>query len=166
VIYLHKLITILAFILLLVTSVSAQEKLLTAVDVIQGEYAEYKALKGYEHENLYQIYFKGNSESYQVTFDKYKKVNMDEVITWKYKDKVIKTKRSELYKFFSDLSYFSSRLAIDDKSIFTPNWFQETFGEVYQDWVDDGVYANEANSLVIQYFKQDDSSKSRYSLSE
>lgn len=162
----NKLITILVFVLLLITSVSAQEKLLTAVDVTQGDYAGYKALKGYEHENLYQVYFKGNSESYQVTFEKYKKVNMDEIITWKYKDKVIKTKRIDLCKFFSDLSYFSSRLGINDKSIFTPDWFQETFGEVYQDWVDDGVYTTEANSLVIQYFKQDDSSKSRYSLSE
>ena len=146
--------------LLLTTSVFAQS--LTAIDVTEGEYAGYKALRGYGDENLYQVYFKGNSESYEVTHENLKKLDMDEVFTFEYKGEKRQSTRKQLYKLFNEASKFQTfRNALDDRE-FSQTWFSKTFGQVYQEWFEDGIYSDEAQRLVEQYFRQDEPPINRF----
>jgi hypothetical protein len=157
---------VLIFMFSFVTVAHAETNKLTAVKVTKGKYVGYQALKGYQDQTIYQIYFKGDDSSRQITVDRIKKINMNEVIKWKYKGKTIKSKRSDLYKFFSDTAHYSSRYGITDDRILTQPWFQKTFGKVYLDWVDDGVYLSDADSLVNQYFSDNDPNKvDRFELS-
>lgn len=145
---------------LLTTSVFAQN--LTAINITEGEYAGYKALKGYEDENLYQVYFKGNSESYVVTHENLKKVNMDEVFTFEYKGEKRQSTRKQLYKLFNESSKLQTFKNAQDDREFSQTWFSKTFGQVYQDWFDDQLYSQEAYRLVEKYFRQNEPPINRF----
>ena len=161
---------ILVLILLSLFTVFCQDNILTAIDVTEGEYAGYKALKGYEDEDLYRVYFKDHSKdnitSFQVTCENLKKVDMDEIITFEYKGEKRQSTRKQLYQMFNQASKLHTfKTALDDRE-FSQTWFSETFGEVYQDWFNDGLYFNEAGRLVEQYFRQDEPLHDRYITSE
>ncbi len=162
----YKINSILVLILLVSFSVFCQDRTLNAIDITEGEYAGYQMLKGYENEDLYRVYFKDHSKdnltSYQVTCESLKKVDMDEIISWEYKNRIIISTRRDLYKFFSDASYFTSRKDVMDKGELSIDWFFDTFGEVYQDWFDNGVYLDEAERLVERYFRQDEPLNDRF----
>ena len=143
-----------------ITSVFCQGTTLTAIDITEGEYAGYQMLKGYENEDLYRVYFKDHSKdnitSYQVIHENLKKVDMNEVITFEYRGERRQSTSKQLYQMFNEASKLHTfKTALDDRE-FSQTWFSETFGEVYQDWFDDGLYSEEAGRLVEQYFRQDE----------
>lgn len=114
------------------------------------KYTGYKMLKGYPGENKFQIYFQGNVDSYMATYEDLRYINLDEVISWAYKDNSYKNTRKDLYEFFSDTSWFRSNLGIDS-SVLSHDWFMKTFGEVYGDWMQGIAYSNDASRLVGEY---------------
>lgn len=118
-----------------------------------GEYAGYTMLQGYPDDDKYQIYFKGDFDSHNVTIKDLRGIDLNEIITWTYSGKTYKNSKSELYVFFSDTSWLSSRTDDFDYTL-TPEWFNNTFGNTYSEWLDGIVYFEEAQRLVNEYFEQ------------
>jgi len=128
------------------------EHALTAVDA-QEKYAGYKMLKGYTDSDKYQIYFKGNASSFSVTTEDLRNINLNEMVTWSYKDKEYKTSKKDLHAFFADTSKFKNYLGALDYT-FTAKWYDDTFGEVYYEWLSWFGYQNDASRWVEKYFEQ------------
>lgn len=124
-----------------------------------GKYSGYKILKGYTNEDRFRVYYKGTPESYSVFYDDLSNINLNEIITWNYEGKIVKSKRKDLYNLFSDTSQYSTHLGIYDTGLLSQDWFEKTFGQVYWDWAEGIGYANEAEKLVEQYFVQTGQSK-------
>lgn len=127
----------------------------------KGKYTGYKMLKGYPDEDKYQIYFQGNANSYFTTIEDTRKINLSENITWNYNGKTFKTKRSDLYSYFSDITWFKSNLKNDN---ITDDWLMTTFGNTYLEWAESLDFSNEAARWVQKYFDQTSPNKSNATL--
>lgn len=135
----------------LVATKNTQNKLYT-VDAT-GEYDGYKILKGHAKEKEFDVYFKGEPDSYSYFTKQLKKVNLNEVITWKFDNYTFKNTRLELYNFFADTGELSTLIG-DRNTMFSQEWLRNTFGKVYSDWIDRNSYLDEAERLVREYFIQ------------
>lgn len=118
-----------------------------------GEYADYKIIKGYPNENEFRVYYKGDGNSYSFIIEDLRKINLDEIITWKYGNILFKSTKRDLYRFFSNTSEFSSSLGISSK-VLSHEWFIETFKDTYSEWSKKIAYYNDAQRLIEEYFKK------------
>lgn len=116
------------------------------------KYSGYKKLVGYPYENYYAIYYKGNSSSYSVTYEDLKPKDLKEKINWRYEGKTYTHTRSQLYSFFSDIISLE-RLIGQSSGIINQSWLTKTFGETYQDWLDQGIFSQEASRIVDRYLQ-------------
>lgn len=89
--------------------------------------------------------------SYTVVFKDIREIDLYEVITWKYKDHSYKNTKKELYKFFSDTSWFSSHLGLN-AGVLSQNWLTQTFGDTYWEWAEGIAYSHDAERLLVKYF--------------
>ena len=130
-----------------------------------GEYKGYKRLKGYPDDDKYAIYYRGNFESFHVTYEDLYPKNLQEKITWKYNGKTYTHTRSQLYSFFSDIIKLESLLG-QSKGIINQDWLSQTFGDTYLDWLLQMEYSQEAYSIVVKYldYKENPNQNDRYSL--
>lgn len=119
-----------------------------------GQYSGYQMLHGYEGEEDYQIYFKGNANSYFTTIEDLRGINLKEVIRWSHAGKTYKNTRSELYSFFADTSWFRNNLNGVTSYTLTSDWFMDVFGDVYLDWAAGIGYSSDASRWVEKYFVQ------------
>lgn len=117
-----------------------------------GEYAGYKRLVGYPSADKYAIYYRGSYDSYEVTHTDLEQTNLQEKINWTYNGKVYTNTRSQLYSFFSDITKLEGLLG-QSKGIINQEWLEQTFGETYQDWFYQGLYSQEAASIVEKYLQ-------------
>lgn len=108
-----------------------------------GKYADYMELKGFPDEDKYRIFFQGDANKFHTMIEDLRKIDLNEVITWKDNGVTYKTKRSDLYKMFSNLSHQ-----------YTHQWLLETFDQVYLDWAEGIGFSEDATRWVQQYFKQ------------
>lgn len=118
-----------------------------------GQYAGYKILKGHSREKEFEVYFKGEPDSYSYFARELKKVNLNEAITWKFGNHTFKNTRLELYNFFADTGELSTLIG-DSNMVFSQDWLKKTFGKVYSDWINRSSYLDEAEKLVREYFIQ------------
>lgn len=84
-----------------------------------------------------------------------------ENITWSYNGKTFKTRRSDLYSYFSDITWFKSNLKNDN---ITDEWLMKTFGNTYLEWAEGLDFSNEAARWVQKYFDQSSPKKSNVTL--
>lgn len=117
-----------------------------------GKYSGYKKLIGYPYENHYSIYYTGSSSSYSVTYEDLKPKDLKEKISWIYDGETYTHTRSQLYSFFSDITSLERLLGQND-GIINQNWLAKTFGETYQDWLNQGMYSQEATRIVDRYLE-------------
>lgn len=120
----------------------------------QGKYFGYKRLRGYPNESEFHIYYKGDYSSYTSTYEDMRALNLNEIITWRYKDTIYLNTRKELYSFFSDTSWFRSNLGISKETL-SHDWFMETFKDVFRDWIKGVSYSNDASRLVSKYLEKE-----------
>ena len=120
----------------------------------QGAYAGFKMLHGYEGEDQYQIYFKGDANRYQTAIEDLRGINLKEIITWEYDGVTRKNTRSELYSFFADTAWFRNNLKGVTQYTLTNEWFMDVFGDVYMDWATGIGFSSDAARWVEKYFEQ------------
>lgn len=120
-----------------------------------GEHSGYMELKGYPDEDKYRIYFKGDASSYHVTYDDLRGIDLNEIIAWESNGENYQSKRSDLYVYFSDTTWFRNNLnGITDYTL-TTEWFMDTFGDTYSEWSRGLLgYSSEASRFVQDYFEQ------------
>lgn len=116
----------------------------------KGTYTGYKMLKGYPNEHKFQIYYKGDASSYMTTIEDLRGINLNNVVTWKYNGASYKNTTKDLYRFFADTSWFRSNLGISDNTL-SHDWFVQTFGDTYMNWIEGIAYSNDAERLVGKY---------------
>lgn len=138
---------------IIVQAASNQQNKLYAVDVKSGKYKGYKAIKGYPEQKKFQLYIKGTHDSYITEVADLRKINLNQIITWKYKGKVMKTKVKTLFDLFNYTEDYSSRLGIDDKSELSIPWFEKTFGKVYDEYYEEIAFNSNTGTLVDDYFR-------------
>lgn len=115
-----------------------------------GTYAGYLELKGFPDEDKYRIYLKGDANSYTVSIEDVRGINLNEMITWQYAGQTYRTQRRDLHRYFSDTTWFN--LGVYD---YTHEWLEDTFGNVYLQWFEGLAFTtNEGPSLVEEYFRQ------------
>lgn len=119
-----------------------------------GEYEGYRMLKGYPGEDEFQIYFKGDINSYMATYEDLRNIDLNEIITWEYNNIKYRSTRRELYKFFSETSWFRNELGVIEETL-SHEWFMQTFGDVFVDWMKGIAYANDASRLVGKYLEKE-----------
>ncbi len=98
----------------------------------QGEYAGYSRLRGYVYDKEYPIYFQGQIGSYNYATSH--NHNLNDICTWTYNGITYKNTRSDCYSFFSDTTFFQSYYSSLSNCVLSVNWFQDTFGKIYDDW--------------------------------
>lgn len=128
-----------------------------------GDYSGYQQLKGFDDEDKYEIYFKGNESSRYTTIEDLREIDLTEKITWEYNGKSFTNTRSQLYVFFSDASKLRNLLGVSSQTL-SHSWFEETFGDVYWEWLDGISYSEDASRWVEKYFQQINPPKSNVSL--
>ncbi|MCM3762061.1 copper amine oxidase N-terminal domain-containing protein [Alkalihalobacillus oceani] len=115
-----------------------------------GTYAGYLELKGFPDEDKYRIYLKGDANSYTVSIEDVRGINLNEMITWQYAGQTYRTQRRDLHRYFSDKTWYN--LGNYD---YIHESLENTFGHVYVQWVEGLDFTtNEGPSLVNEYFKQ------------
>ncbi len=119
-----------------------------------GEYKGYRQLKGYPYESKFSIYFKDTSKGHIISFETVTvdKANLNEIIKWKYNGKTFKSKRSDIYSFFSGTSRLSS--LVNDGS-YSLNWLAKTFGKVYYDWLFYESVSQDASKIVENFINKE-----------
>jgi hypothetical protein len=128
-----------------------------------GDYSGYQQLKGFTDEDKYEIYFKGKQSSFHTTIEVLNEVDLNEKITWEYNGRSLTHTRSQLYAFFSDTSKLRSLLDVSSQTL-SHTWFEETFGDVYWEWLDGISYSEDASRWVEKYFRQINPPKSNVTL--
>lgn len=128
-----------------------------------GDYSGYQQLKGFDDEDKYEIYFKGNQSSHYTTIEDLREIDLNEKITWEYNGKTFTNTRSQLYVFFSDSSKLRNLLGVSSQTL-SHTWFEETFGDVYWEWLDGISYSEDASRWVERYFQQINPPKSNIQL--
>lgn len=118
-----------------------------------GKYSGYKLLKGYPDADKFLIYFKGDKNSYFVTTEDIRNIDLNKMITWKYNGKTYKTSKKDLHSFFVDTSKFKNYLGATDYT-FTDDWYDNTFGNTYSEWLIGFGFQNDAPRWVDDYFDQ------------
>ena len=98
----------------------------------QGEYSGYSRLRGYGYDNEYPIYFQGQMGSYNYVTDH--NDNLNDICTWTYDGITYQNTRGDCYRFFSDTTFFQSYYSSFSNATLSVNWFENTFGKVYDDW--------------------------------
>lgn len=120
-----------------------------------GEYSGYQRLRGYAYDNIYPIYYSGNSASY--TYQVECTENMSELCTWTWNGNTYKNTRSDCYEFFSNTTYFQSYYSSFDPSILSASWFRSTFGETYMEWLRYRAFTfGDAGTVVKRYLEMQD----------
>jgi hypothetical protein len=119
----------------------------------KGNYAGYKQLKGYPDSSKYAIYFKGNANSFHVTTEDLRGINLNEMVTWTHNGKTYKTSKKDLHAFFVDSVGLIKYLGYTDYT-FTEQWYLDTFGKVFTEWQEGYAHENEAVGWVEAYFEQ------------
>lgn len=121
-----------------------------------GKYKGFRQLKGYPYESKFSIYFKESNESKGqiVSFETatVDKANLNQIVTWKYKGKSYRNKRSEIYNFFSGVSKLSS--LVNDGS-YSLDWMSKTFGKVYDDWMFYQTVSGDASNIVEAFIDEE-----------
>lgn len=135
------------------TNKMADSSKLYAVDGV-GKYKDYRMLKGYPGENEFQIYFKGDVSSYMATYEDLRSIDINEVIIWEHNNISYRNTRSELYSFFSDTSWFRSKFGVGEETL-SHEWFMNTFGDVFVDWMKGIAYSNDASRLAGKYLEKE-----------
>jgi len=120
-----------------------------------GQYAGYKRLMGYPGDDKYLIYFEGDRDFFHTTTVDKRNINMNEKVTWKYGGNTYKSTKQQLYGFFLDTSQLKNYLGASNYT-FTVEWYHNTFGEVYDEWLYAFAMDNDAPRLVQRYFAQFD----------
>ncbi len=110
-------------------------------------------VRGYPDHDKYLIFYEGQYSSYHITIKDNRGLNYKQKIKWNYKGKTYTNTREELYGFFNDTSYLSSRLKIDG-SVLTVEWFEKSFGSVYSEWFDYTSFCNDADSIVRKFLQK------------
>ncbi|MCR8658947.1 copper amine oxidase N-terminal domain-containing protein [Paenibacillus endoradicis] len=118
-----------------------------------GKYSGYKLLKGYPDADKYLIYFKGDKNSYSVTTEDIRNIDLNKMITWTYNGKTYKTSKKDLHSFFVDSSKFKNYLGSTNYT-FTVDWYISTFGDTYSEWLTGFGFENDAARWVGDYFDQ------------
>lgn len=128
-----------------------------------GDYSGYQQLKGFDDEDKYEIYFKGNQSSNYTTIEDLREIDLNEKITWEYNGSSFTNTRSQLYVLFSDTSKLRNILGVSSQTL-SHTWFEETFGDVYWEWLDGLSYSEDASRWVEKYFQQINPPKSKIQL--
>lgn len=115
-----------------------------------NENAGYKQLKGYPNENEFAVYFQANDGMLNIVTEDLRNINLDEVVTWYYNGYEYHNTKKQLFSFFSDTSAFSSQIGIS-MNVLSRNWFMETFGDTYQQWIKQLCFSNDGQILVQRY---------------
>ena len=110
----------------------------------EGKYEGYKKLNGYPGQNAFQVYFQGDGNSYSVSVEDLSGIDLDERISWQHEGKQCNNSRKEIYNLLSDLH----KLKPDEDS---RKWMNDTFGQVYLDWISQGLITEDASRLVGKY---------------
>lgn len=130
-----------------------------------GQYAGYKRLKGYNGDDKYYIYFKGDSSSFSTVTVDNRNINMNQTVTWKYGGKTYKSTKKELHAFFLDSAKIKNYLGVYSYT-FTEEWYRDTFGAVYEEWLLGFAMDNDAPRWVEQYFAQFDPPSNRETIND
>ncbi|MFD2670413.1 copper amine oxidase N-terminal domain-containing protein [Marinicrinis sediminis] len=122
-----------------------------------GKYAGYQILHGHPQEKDYVVYFthanEGGITSTSIAYDLKKPENMNERIKWSYDGVTYTSTRKQLYTYFSDTSEIVSFLS--NQGAFSEQWFYDTFGQVYVDWIDKLGLLNYAEKHVNAYLNNE-----------
>lgn len=98
-----------------------------------GEYSGYQQIKGYDYDNVYKIYYKGNQNSYSYTIDSNE--NMNDICYWSFNGVTYQNTRKECYDFFNNTLYFQSYYGNLSNETLSSNWFKSAFGKTYDEWL-------------------------------
>lgn len=118
----------------------------------KGQYAGYMQLKGHPEEDKYEIYFQGSQSSFHVKSVDIRNINMNEKIKWTYNGKSYVSTKKELHSFFVDSLKLNN--FVGTNYTFTDQWYSDTFGDVYTEWLVGFAIENDAARWVQQYFAQ------------
>ncbi len=130
-----------------------------------GEYKGYRQLKGYPYESKYSIHFIDSSKGQIISFKTVTedKANLNQIITWKYNGKTYKSKRADIYNFFSGTSKLSS--LVNDGS-YSLDWLSKTFGKVYYDWIFYESVSQDASRIVEKFIEKERGIKNTFTTKE
>ncbi len=119
-----------------------------------GKYKGYQQLKGYPYESKFSIYFIDSSKGQIISFKTVTvdKANLNQIITWKYNGRTFKSKRTDIYSFFSGTSKLSS--LVNDGS-YSLDWLAKTFGKVYYDWLFYQSVSEDASKIVERFIEKE-----------
>ncbi len=118
-----------------------------------GQFSGYKILKGYPNENKFRVYFYGDINSYCVSSQDLRGINLNEVVTWTYNGVTHRNTKGELYNIFSDATWIKSQLGVSGGTL-SEEWFEKVFGNTYVEWFEGMAYSCEAERLVEKYFEK------------
>lgn len=110
-----------------------------------GEYSGYKKILGHPYSGV-DIYYKdeGNGFSSRTINNNYKP---NEVVTWTYDGKTIKSSRKDVYDYINEVYNLSNG------SNAITNQLKEAFGPIYSDWFHDQIIADNGYKIAEGYFK-------------
>ncbi len=118
-----------------------------------GEYEGYQQLKGYPGEDVFACYYKGDAQTRIVEMDDLRLLNPRLLIAWSYEGKGYKNNRGQLYAYFDDPAAMAAATGID-QSVLTADWFSQTFGAIYQEWVVAQQYQQDGEALVTAFLNK------------
>jgi hypothetical protein len=117
----------------------------------EGEYSQYKALKGYPGENKFQVYFQGDTFASNITYKDLRGINLDEIIEWELDGKKVRHLRKDIYTmFYHSIKLYSRKL--DYTGQFSQEWNRKTFGRIYEEWMEGMGFSQDAHTLLSHYF--------------
>lgn len=117
-----------------------------------GQYSGYERLRGYFYDSIYPIYFQGKKDSFTCATGH--NHNLYDVCNWTFAGNVYQNSREECYEFFSDTTFFQSYFGSLESPFFSVSWFQKTFGDIYDDWLDYKAFGSmNTEKLVRRYLE-------------
>ena len=109
-----------------------------------GEFAGFKKLVGHPYEDAAEIYFKGNSGSYQVS-TRLLDYNPNQLVTWKVEGETLTNKLCDIYEYFDVASRLYSSAELTDN-----------YGSLYSVWLHRRLVETDAGRIVSKYLDNKD----------